>query len=327
MDLFDRYLTAVKLFLPRAQQDDIIRELSEDIHARVEDRQAELGRPLTRAEEKELVRQLGHPALLAGRYGPRRHLIGAEMFPFYWLVLKLSLGANLLAQIIVVAAVVASGRSVNVGLRVFSAIAALFICFGIVTIVFALLDRYRPSTLGRRPWDPDRLPSLSARPYRGSHPVTRIVTGVLFLFWWSATKPFPTLVLGAGAERLAFGPAWAPMHAVVLVFALGSLAVACLELARPNWTRVRSVFRLVAAAGAVILMVSVLRGGDFVVVADTAVNSERMDNLVRIINQTIVWTLFSVAFISILVAVRELRLWMRRRGTGPPQDTVKQVIV
>src|SRR6185295_5276432 len=101
MDLFDRYLTAVKLFLPREQQDDIIRELSEDIHARVEDKQAALGRPLTRAEEKELVRQLGHPALLAGRYGPRRQLIGAELFPFYWLVLRLALGANLLSQLIV----------------------------------------------------------------------------------------------------------------------------------------------------------------------------------------------------------------------------------
>src|SRR5260370_26578444 len=128
MDLFDRYLRAVKLFLPRAQQDDIVRELSEDIHARVEEQTAGLGRRLTRAEEKELVRQLGHPALLAGRYGPRRHLIGAEMFPFYWLVLKLSLGANLLAQIIVAVSIVASGRSVNVGRRVFSPIPPLFIC-------------------------------------------------------------------------------------------------------------------------------------------------------------------------------------------------------
>src|SRR3954465_11345761 len=95
MDLFDRYLTAVKLFLPGALQEDIIRELSEDIHARVEDQTAALGRRLNRAEEKELVKQLGHPALLAGSYGPRRQLIGAEMFPFYWLVLKLSLRADL----------------------------------------------------------------------------------------------------------------------------------------------------------------------------------------------------------------------------------------
>src|SRR3954469_15486478 len=127
MDLFDRYLTAVKLFLPRALQDDIIRELSEDIHARVDDRTAALGRRLTRTEEKELVRQLGHPALLAGSYGPRRQLIGAEMFPFYWLVLKLSLGATLVAQIIAVAAAVAAGRSINPQLRAPSAVSALFI--------------------------------------------------------------------------------------------------------------------------------------------------------------------------------------------------------
>src|SRR5947207_10379253 len=141
MELLDRYLMAVKMFLPRAQQDDIIRELSEDIHSQVEAKETELGRRLTTSEQKQLIAQLGHPALLAGRYGPRRQLIGPEIFPFYWLVLKLSLGANAVAQIIAVVAAIAAGRSIHPGLRAFSAIAALFICFGIVTIVFAMLDR------------------------------------------------------------------------------------------------------------------------------------------------------------------------------------------
>src|SRR5262249_49438518 len=154
----------------------------------------------------------------------RRQLIGAEMFPFYWLVLRLALGANLFAQIIAVTAAVASGRSIDAALRMFSGIAALFICFWIVTIGFALLHRYRPARLSLRSWDPDRLPAASLRPYRGSHPVTRIVTGMLFVAWWSATKPFPALVLGGGAELFAFGPAWASMHAVVLVLGLISIA-------------------------------------------------------------------------------------------------------
>src|SRR3954470_1058015 len=279
MDLFDRYLTAVKLFLPRALQDDIIRELSEDIHARVEDKTAALGRRLNRAEEKELVRQLGHPALLAGSYGPRRQLIGAEMFPFYWLVLKLSLGANLLAQFVSIAAAVASGRSVNPQLRAFAAVSALFICFGVVTIIFAALDRYRPSMLGRNSWDPDRLPAFSVPPRRGSHPVTRVVSGVLLVGWLLAVNAFPALVLGTAADRLAFGPAWAPMHAVVLVCVIGSLMCACLEVMRPNWIRVRTAFRLMASAGAVALLVLLFRTVQFIVPADPAVQSTELDHL------------------------------------------------
>ena len=87
MTVVDRYLTAVRIFLPRSAQRDIIAELSEDIHSRIEDREGTLGRPLTAAEQEAIVADFGHPALLAGRYGRRRCLIGPEIFPFYWLVL------------------------------------------------------------------------------------------------------------------------------------------------------------------------------------------------------------------------------------------------
>ena len=44
MDLLKRYLQAVKFFLPRGQQDDIIRELSENLISQFEDREEALGR-------------------------------------------------------------------------------------------------------------------------------------------------------------------------------------------------------------------------------------------------------------------------------------------
>lgn len=49
MDLLNRYLQAVKVFLPHRQQDDILRELSENLMAQMEDRAETLGRPLTDA--------------------------------------------------------------------------------------------------------------------------------------------------------------------------------------------------------------------------------------------------------------------------------------
>ncbi len=50
MDLLDRYLQAVKFWLPKNQKQDIIAELSEDIRSQVEDREAELGRKLNESE-------------------------------------------------------------------------------------------------------------------------------------------------------------------------------------------------------------------------------------------------------------------------------------
>ena len=58
MDLLDRYLQAVKFWLPNPQKQDIVAELSEDIRAQIEDTEAELGRPVTEAEVEVILRQL-----------------------------------------------------------------------------------------------------------------------------------------------------------------------------------------------------------------------------------------------------------------------------
>ena len=144
MELPARYLLAVKLFLPKSERDDVIRELSEDLQSRVEETQATLGRPLTRADESALIRRYGHPALLAGRHGARRHLIGPDIFPLYWFVLRLALAIGVAIHGLIVVALTAGGRT---GPAISWAIAMLpvvaFIQFGGITLVFAVLDRYQ----------------------------------------------------------------------------------------------------------------------------------------------------------------------------------------
>jgi hypothetical protein len=87
MELLDRYLHAVKKFLPKEQQDDIVAELSDDLRSQMEDREAELGRPLTEAEQEAVLKAHGHPVIVAGRYRQDRRsvafgrqLIGPVLF-------------------------------------------------------------------------------------------------------------------------------------------------------------------------------------------------------------------------------------------------------
>jgi hypothetical protein len=54
MDWLERYLHAVKLWLPRAQQDDIVAALSEDIRSEVEEREKALGRTLNEGGKENL---------------------------------------------------------------------------------------------------------------------------------------------------------------------------------------------------------------------------------------------------------------------------------
>ena len=100
MELLDRYLQAVRFFLPRGQHDDIIRELEENLVSQMEDREEELGRPLTNEERAEILRRHGHPMLVAGRYYSKRFLIGPAFFPIYIFALKLGVGAALVVTIV-----------------------------------------------------------------------------------------------------------------------------------------------------------------------------------------------------------------------------------
>src|SRR5262245_6524054 len=111
MELLDRYLASVRSALPAAQRDDIINELSEDLHSHIEDQQASLGRALTDSEIEAILKQHGHPLIVAGRYREDarnvsfgREFIGPTLFPFYIRVLKFNLGITGAIQLVVFAA-------------------------------------------------------------------------------------------------------------------------------------------------------------------------------------------------------------------------------
>ena len=89
MQLLERYLQAVKFWLPKEQKEDIIAELSEDIHSQIDEKEAELGRKLNEGELESILKQRGRPILVANSYLPQQHLIGPVLFPIYRLVLKI----------------------------------------------------------------------------------------------------------------------------------------------------------------------------------------------------------------------------------------------
>jgi len=61
MELIDRYLQSVKWMLPRKQQDDVIRELYDEILSPVEEKEDALGRPLTEDEQVALLSRWATP--------------------------------------------------------------------------------------------------------------------------------------------------------------------------------------------------------------------------------------------------------------------------
>src|SRR5918995_1856727 len=162
MDMLDRYLQAVKFFLPGEQQDDIVRELSENLIARMEDREAELGRPLDEAEKAAILREHGHPMLVAGRYRRPQHLIGPTLFPLYVFALKMGLGVALLVTAVL--ALVSAALHGDPARRALEAMLAFpgrgLMVFAWTTVGFAALDFAQARLRLVHDWDPRKLPKV-----------------------------------------------------------------------------------------------------------------------------------------------------------------------
>ena len=152
-------MQAVKFFLPARQQDDIIRELKENLISQIEDREEELGRPLDEAELADILRDHGHPILVAGRYRSHGHLIGPAFFPLYTFALKLGLGVAALVTIVLALVNAAMHGTPRQALEaLFAYPGRALMVFAWTTLGFALLDMMRTRVRVATDWDPRSLP-------------------------------------------------------------------------------------------------------------------------------------------------------------------------
>jgi hypothetical protein len=239
MDLIDRYLDSVRLFLPHDQRDDIVAELRDLLLTQQEEKEAALGRPLARREQEGLLHDFGHPLMVAARYRQPQHLIGPELYPVYSFVLLLVLAAVGLAALITgVATTAANGGD---GWRGFGAMMGVawsgaFTSVGVVTIIFAALERTRAGREIVVDWKVRDLPKFGARRHKQEswyEHVAGMVFLTLFILWWIGLIRLwpPQIPLEhGGALNFAFAAALQPLYLTVLALAAGGIAVKALKL-------------------------------------------------------------------------------------------------
>ena len=92
--MIETYLEVVAAQLPKDQAEDITAELRDEILARMEDREAALGRGLNEAEVEDLLREVGHPLMVAARYGSQpKSLVGPELYPWWMFAVRIGVMA------------------------------------------------------------------------------------------------------------------------------------------------------------------------------------------------------------------------------------------
>lgn len=254
-DLIDRYLAALGRELPDAQRADIVAELRDELLSQIETREAAVGRPLERAElEAELI-DFGNPLVVAGRYRRTQHLIGPEMFPFWWAGLKASLMIVAVVYLVLTVLVVVGGRldlpDAAEGVSS-SLVGALVWTFAVVTVVCALVERFgKPGAFAR--WKPSALPPAQGRTRGRFEIMVEAGMGLVVLAWWTGLIHFrnvvPTLEL-----RVDLAPVWAAWYWPIFGYLAGEFVMNLLALARPAWVRLNGALFIVRnLVGATIL--------------------------------------------------------------------------
>jgi hypothetical protein len=332
MDLLDRYLAAVAALLPKDQREDIVAELRDTLLNRMEEKEAELGRPLTAKEREAVLKAFGHPIAVAGRFGTTRSLIGPELYPFYMFGVKalLVVAAVVSAIPVVVSVATDPGASAGALSRFLSGfLSSGFTMIGVATVVGVAFERGWLPRTGFADWKVADLPMLDplgttkkglfrkGAMERRFEALLEAILTALFILWWTGLVHAPWSNHIAGGDMvLQPGPVWATLYWPILGMASLQLVSSLVGLLRPAWARARAALELVGSAAGLAFTVVLLQAGRLVVVAsEGARGADAEAGLQQALDLSFHLTL--VVMTVVFVVKIAVELWRLFRGARP----------
>lgn len=326
-ELTDRYLNAIKLWLPRKQQTDILAEIADDVHAQIEDRESALGRALTEDELAELLKQRGAPMRVAAGYLPDQRIINPAMMPMYRMVLKIVLLRVLLPIFVVVyLGPILESRNPGLALLAFWAQAwqSLFFTIGIITTIFWLLDRYSVTWVDR--WDPRKLPRVPR-----THPQMQwyndfagFAFGMAAAIFWGAMMWHRSAFVVSPTLRIGLAPIWGQIYWLILGLTIARSLTNLYCFVRPTWSAARSWVRLAFNAVDIIVPLALLRVGNWVDLSAWGnLPAADVAKVAALLNSAMQITLIAIPSITLIDVYRQGRLlWRAKSGRSAPLLTV-----
>ncbi len=337
LDLIDRYLQAVRFWLPKThRQDDLIAELGEDLRSQIDDKETELGHPLDKIETAEILKRCGSPMMVAGRLGPQRHLIGPTLFPIYGFVLKMVLLWILIPVFIFIVGpvnVVDGGANWPAAiLRTFGDLwSGLFVAAGIITLVFAIIERTSAHLGAECKWDPLKLPPVRKQERKPSLLKAACEFGfnIFGLVWLLLVPHYPFLILGPAAAFLKVAPLLHTFYVPFVLISCLALVRGGITVARPQWSWFPLVSQLVQTMVSLILLNYMIRyvagapsAHPFVMLRDGVETPANYVKVVAIVNVSLLLSLVFVWIGLCIAAVQQtwafLR-YLRKRSAAPQQ--------
>ena len=315
-NLQERYLHAVRWALPSGKADDIVAELRDILATRAEDREEALGRPLTTDETSAMLKDFGHPLIVAARYRPQQWLIGPDVYPFYIFALRIVLLISLGIQAAVAGArmVFGDGRPLQIAAQSWGGLwMSLIISIGVVTIIFAVMERAGFPADHIKRWVPDQLPDVKDKRKSVWESVFEIAAGILFLLWWAGIVHFP-MPTGGADFRIEAAPIFAQLYWPIFALVAVRLVDNLIEWVRPRWTLVRSVLTIGTTIAGLVLLALIYRAGQWATIVSTGMPADKVAQLGEALNLSlkiaivvtgVVWTWQAVVVLWRLLRKRQ----------------------
>jgi hypothetical protein len=347
MELLDRYLEAVKKHLPWQRQDDIIAELRANLESQLEEKEAELGRPLTSAEAEEWIKQLGAPLQMAARFKPQQYLIGPTVFPIYTTVLKIAVTWAMIIYSIASVALICTGTpSLSAVVEALVRVPGILMTTAAwVTLIFAALEfavaqnyiKFPAMVAPSAGWSPGALPPLQMDTTNGKKPrsfaqaVAEAVFSFLLLIWLLLLPKHPWLLFGPGAAFLdtwdghpspfQLAPVWVQFYWWVVAPSVLQVGWRCVDLLRGTWQKRRPILHLVMRSVGLIplLLLLTVRDHALVLLKNPALDQARYGVTVDAMNRGANIVLSFICAIAVLqlawdLGKMSLNAWRKREA-------------
>lgn len=236
MDLVERYIEAIKFWLPKRLKEDVAAEIREDIRSEIEDAERQKGRPLTEEEVSAILKARGAPMSVASRYMPQRWLIGPELYPLYIFVLKIVAVICIIPPFLTWIGELFADPFAP-GLHNFvPPFNGLLVSFAITTIVFAVMDYKGVHLVKANTWNPKSLRRLSRNTQiKRSESVGEIIVSLVIIGLFAAGYLSQTRYQFVNAD-VTFCPQWILFWHIVIATAVAEIALSAANLFKPYWS-------------------------------------------------------------------------------------------
>lgn len=321
MDLIERYLAAIGRQLPAKEAGDIMAELRDVLLSRVEEQEARLGRPLQKAEVEALLVDFGNPLAVAGRYRKTQHLIGPEVFPFWWATVKVMLLAMAgFYFVVIVLAVLTHKAPAEISRSIPLPAEVVIYLFGLITLVFAAFERFGKTAFLRK-WKPARLPPAGGKRPSAFELAAGVAWDLVVLAWWLgafrvrdlAPMPYPDFI------TVSMAPVWAAWRWPIAAYLVADSLARLLAIARPGWVTTNATTLIVRHLAGIGILTGILQAGHWLVVDAPTLSPRVLDEIQTNFDLGMrVGLTFAIFGFAVAIAVEAWRQWRMRQAMARP---------